>query len=82
MTREEYDWKMGRHSNIPDCCIDFFVGGGPWENENYRKAAIAFLNEIRGEYWPCITCLEKRSINKLHYCDGSCPKFKPDEYLC
>lgn len=78
MTREEYDWAMGRHSNIPDCCIEWFVNEDPNSRErSYKDRVILACCEYKITYWPCIKCLDSRNfVVPIHFCDDSCPKFR------
>lgn len=77
MTRAEekaFDWAYGRHSNIPSCCIEFFVEEWSrrrmWEHEDdpYVRA----VNVAHFNYVPCPTCLGRNKRAKLKLCVDEC----------
>lgn len=60
-----FDRIEGRHSNIPDCCIETFVAGRTYQN---------FLEELSEKeqrklsgwgYVPCDDCFKKNKKNKI-----------------
>lgn len=60
----------GRHSNIPECCIDFYEG--PWEqlwrtDEGQRMDPRWEINYVR-----CPGCIEKDYVIEVHLCDATC----------
>lgn len=63
----EYHIEFGRHSNIPDCCIEWFIGGWSriWDN---RRASAPYRVDV--EYVPCPTCLKAQRFVKVHVCNG------------
>ena len=65
MTPEEKeDWKRGRESNIPDCCIRFYttLWNNPIFQEQYRtkQNAVGIIS-----YIVCPACLKARRFNSL-----------------
>jgi len=65
----EYTWAFGRHSNIPECCIEFFVSG---EYLEYIKNGYSTLG---WRYMPCPKCLGENNQVELHYCTNQCSAF-------
>lgn len=73
---DSYHVRFGRHSNIPDCCIWFFLSTWKgWENDpfldrDYRRAA-NIIGKNAG-YVICPTCLLNNNIKKIHKCYQGC----------
>ena len=75
---------MGRHSNIPDCCIAYFIG--LWIDSaitlRYADPLYKTWCEVQkekgvgfGEYVPCEKCLRKpEDMRQLHKCGPECRK--------
>lgn len=66
MASRAYHVEYGRHSNIPDCCIAFWLGR--WqsifdkpEGERHRVSV---------GYVPCPKCLEEKRFVAVHQCRG------------
>lgn len=61
-----YHILFGRHSNIPECCIKFWLG--PWAHhtvkQQYVYQTLAFPN-----YIPCPDCVENKRVAKIHICE-------------
>ena len=73
MTNREYDIVLGLHSNIPVCCIIFFLTEWAIENRRnspYARAAHAALYN----YVPCPECLAWGRKNELKRCEITCGK--------
>lgn len=76
------DYAFGRHSNIPDCCIDFYLN--EWKNIDpiIRYERITKLNldakRIIG-YIPCERCVSRWDFVEIHRCDENCVEFLTDE---
>lgn len=69
----QYHVELGRHSNIPECCIRYFIGD--WENEWPRKSTYSKMLDRRPYgYVPCPDCFMRDKKVKLHMCDDSCKK--------
>lgn len=76
----KYHRLYGKHSNIPDCCIEFFIH--KWPNMDYTRKEYGYRKIIEvaeqklGKWWryiPCPDCLDKKHWHKLHYCRrGKC----------
>lgn len=86
--QREYHWAFGRHSRIPDCCINFFVEDWDmsegWQNEGnwYHQA----VDAARFGYVPCPKCLGTGRRIKIKDCDVECggdhrQDFVPKEVL-
>lgn len=61
----------GRHSGIPECCIEFFLGVYAAE---YDMFVPAYLDGRKwdGSYVPCPQCLSVNRPIRLHVCDRRC----------
>ena len=66
--------ECGLHSNIPPCCIKYYITKQIWRNG--KEAALS--NKLRQKnhnitfkgYVPCPNCVKKRRrFNKLHKCN-------------
>lgn len=77
MTNRElkiYHRAFGAHSNIPECCVEFFVNQWDmqegWSNENnwYHQA----VNVARFGYVPCPPCLGLGNKAIIKLCDDEC----------
>jgi hypothetical protein len=71
----KYDTIYGKHSNIPKCCIEFFVSWwrGRWNTEEGRRYDAWKDKHGRWSYIACPTCVRQKHINPLHCCN----KFNP-----
>jgi hypothetical protein len=70
----DYTIAYGLHSNIPPCCIVFFLT--EWEGWEDTNAAYCRAVHASPEYnyVPCPECLAFRRLNRLRICDTDCPK--------
>jgi hypothetical protein len=64
--------ECGRHSGIPECCIDWFIG--PWSSISIPGKAWALYwkenDKARNvEYIRCPTCIKKSIVVKIKGCD-------------
>lgn len=78
---KEYTIAYGLHSNIPPCCIVFFLTEWEgWENKDapYCRAVHAAPEY---EYVPCPECFAYRRVNRLRLCDMDCGA-EPGPYHC
>jgi len=69
-----YTIAYGLHSNIPPCCIVFFLTEWQgWDNKDapYCRAVHAAPEY---EYVPCPECFAYRRVNRLRLCDKDCPQ--------
>tara|TARA_Y100000593_G_scaffold38054_1_gene73837 strand:- start:5134 stop:5361 length:228 start_codon:yes stop_codon:yes gene_type:complete len=62
--------ECGRHSGIPECCIQWFVTA--WSNYVYINSDLRnkylLVNDNVG-YIRCPTCIANRSVIKIKECD-------------
>jgi hypothetical protein len=73
MNNREYDIVYGLHSNIPVCCIIFFLT--EWHLENKRNSPYArAVHMALYNYVPCPECLAWHRKNMLRLCDEECGK--------
>ena len=75
----EYDITYGLHSNIPACCIVFYLT--EWTRENERDSPYA--RAVHGDlinYVPCPECFALRRFVALRRCDRDCGKPCHREY--
>lgn len=70
--QKAYDWAFGLHSNIPSCCIEFYVDNWDriWnrEDEPYQQA----VDAARFGYVPCPQCLGYNRRAKIVNCEFEC----------
>ena len=55
----EYHTELGRHSNIPECCIE------EWNNGRRGKDV---PSDLHVQYVPCSKCVDKQSFVEIHKC--------------
>jgi hypothetical protein len=95
LARLQYDWRdaskaiaAGVHSEIPTCCIAFFVfEWAPWAWAYGQKTQHphAFAMQLQGlhsvehaksgkspQYVPCPDCLTGKRFTKIHKCTPEC----------
>lgn len=63
---------FGRHSNIPECCIKFFIV--EW-NQNQDETAYERDPNKQIEYVRCERCLKENQYFPIHKCTLQCEKF-------
>ena len=66
MYGREYHIEFGRHSNIPDCCIEFWLG----EWGRILNKPEAERHRVDVGYVPCSKCLEEKRFVVVHRCNG------------
>ena len=75
MASDYYHREFGRHSGIPECCINFFIE--VWTTHvpvlHYYQQKFAHLNI---DYIPCPNCLVNKSFVQIHKCDKACVKYR------
>lgn len=72
MTRER-DIAYGRHSNIPECCIMFFVD--EWDfTKRTKHRKLLWESSPRWNYVPCPKCLKENRRAHLRMCEAECGK--------
>ena len=62
---EAYDRIEGKHSNIPDCCVEGFISGRTYITVH---ASLSEKDQKKLEKWtyvPCEKCLKNNKKNKL-----------------
>ena len=69
-----YHVRYGRHSNIPDCCIRFYLTEWQqhWFDETYRRR---HLGRVSVGYVPCASCISNRTFIHVHTCDRLCRSY-------
>lgn len=77
---------MGLHSNIPKCCVEWYVKAiipvlraGMLASRSAYPLLPAPMREFlqrdqRWQYWPCPECFAARRVQKLHICTRRCAK--------
>lgn len=72
----QYHIALGRHSNIPECCIKFFVAEWfPHFETKWRDTAYCnILNNSKYNYVACPTCYYTDNFVEIHICDDGCGK--------
>ena len=69
-----YDVAFGRHSLIPECCIEFFIG--PWASNDYTQWTAEDRDPgFDGEYVRCDECMRLNKQVKIHKCTKDCKFF-------
>ena len=66
--QDDYDINFGRHSNIPDCCIFYFITQTP------AQAHARLMDEWNGNYLPCDECLRTLNVKRVHFCGSKCKR--------
>jgi len=64
-----HDFKCGRHSGVPTCCIFWFVC--VWVPMfRFKKIRVWYFNRILNwDYIPCLLCvITKKNVGKLKVC--------------
>lgn len=72
MVREtdDYHWEIGLHSNIPGCCIAFWLG---WKKLDHNDDYMQLIVDSQWyEYLPCPVCFMGGVRNQLMICAPSC----------
>jgi len=72
----QYHFAFGIHSNIPMCCVEFFIGDYEemWMNDKQR-----YIKDVgvfqRWNYIPCPKCAKSNNKIVLHECTIPCLSF-------
>lgn len=81
MVTNQYHIEFGRHSGIPDCCIEFWLG---WWDEEFNTPEQMdysyFLHHSPWGYVPCPTCIQNDKRARIVDCDWECPDKCRDYY--
>ena len=69
---DDRDIECGKHSGIPECCIEWYIG--PWSNIVARVPVLwkAYWDHNQTEstyYIRCPECIENKNIVKVKECD-------------
>ena len=67
------DIAYGLHSNIPMCCINFFVEEWDYMQDTPHSRAIDMANP-KWNYVPCPECLQTNNRVHLRMCEAECGK--------
>jgi hypothetical protein len=62
----------GLHSNIPSCCVSFFITEWPRLVASFGGARNRDPNVA---YVRCPNCLTTKRLSVVHFCDKSCEPF-------
>lgn len=71
--RQESDVAYGRHSLIPECCIQFYITD--WDN--HRTLATHYCTMVQHSdynYVPCPKCFFRGIRQEIRICDEECGK--------
>lgn len=63
-----YHRRFGQHSNIPKCCIEYFI------KVILSQQSVPSIGK-KWNYMPCPKCLKNNTKNKLHRCTIKCVPF-------
>ena len=76
MASDYYYREYGRHSGIPECCINFFIE--VWCANSQKlycySQKISSIKELT--YIPCPNCLVNKTFVTTHTCDKSCQGYR------
>lgn len=76
----DYHIAYGLHSNIPACCIVFWLT--EWTKENERDSAYAqTIHMDLVQYVPCPECFALQRFNGIRICQRDCWKDCYKEFL-
>jgi hypothetical protein len=78
MTREQIHREFGRHSNIPECCIEWFLVLVRPEHTAWALGYHVIIHEWHPGgcgYNPCPKCLTQGTFAQVHLCDATCPPY-------
>ncbi len=67
------DIAYGLHSNIPMCCIKFYVDQWDWRDDATHARAIN-ASVPAWQYVPCHECLRTNNHAHLRMCEAECGK--------
>lgn len=66
----EYHISYGIHSNIPDCCIKYWLFDFMQSVDSFAEnLALRRQSRLPYNYIPCLICIKKRKVNKLVRCE-------------
>lgn len=78
-----YHRAFGKHSNIPSCCVEFFIF--EWDrNEGWRNEGNWYHQAISAASWgyvPCPQCLGKGRKVKIKLCVNECGGEHREDFL-
>lgn len=78
----EWHRAYGLHSNIPECCVDFWLNvylksmksPGYQLLRTYHNLFMKVKN-IHWEYVPCPKCISTNNKKELHICNPNCVEY-------
>ena len=77
---KQHHIKCGKHSGIPNCCIEWFISTWiPAIGVNRDFVAVHHLNNGDVGYIRCPKCIENNSIVAIEKCDCVFPENKEDK---
>jgi hypothetical protein len=82
MNIERYHIAFGRHSNIPDCCIQFYVTEWYPFFENKWRGTVYYDAVQRSEfkYVPCPKCYYMNQKAEIRICAVECGGDHPEDF--
>ena len=76
---EEWHREYGKHSSIPDCCIDYWIEHFSLYVNDLTSQHLEYLEKCNGwNYVACPKCLSRQNKVPIHRCDYSrlgCKRF-------
>jgi len=76
MTRQQHI-VYGLHSNIPWCCIEFFITDWP----RLFTTTSAYSRDYKASYIRCPDCLTNNRLQEIHFCHLGCDEFHSEHKL-
>lgn len=67
-----YDRAFGEHSNIPACCIDFYVKEWEYIWQQHNHPYVKLIRKSKANYVQCPKCLNENKIVKIKDCKKEC----------
>lgn len=68
LSLRDFDRAFGRHSGIPECCVNFFVSKNIPELMEWNKKS----KKDNAKYVRCPQCIETNHVVKLLQCSRDC----------
>ncbi len=84
--RNAFDTDFGIHSNIPECCVKFFVDQFQLFDPNALKYYLKYSRIVERQirkafrYRPCPECLLAKRWHELHLCTWDCEDYVIELY--
>jgi hypothetical protein len=79
----QFNRDYGRHSLIPECCIEFYITEWhPFFETKWRHTAYNdMLDASPYNYVPCVDCFFSGQIVKIRLCQRDCGRDCVEDYL-